>query len=303
MSSSTPSSKGGADQGRHLRDAETLIRLVANLPEGIYIEDGQGRILDANQALLELFGCSSVAELQQHAGNMWADPEQRSERSRRLERDRRLRDFELKVRLPSGDVRTLRDACYALQDSDDGESVHGILIDMTERAQLEAKLRGLAVRDPLTGCYNRRFLTDVEQSIEQSTVHWGVIVLDIDGFKRINDEHGHAKGDEILKRLARFIMRQLRADDAVVRLGGDEFLALLFDEDTDYIEHVVERFRHSALSEAPVAFSLGWAVRESGETLAQTIYRADRQLIHVKVQARDYPQRRRSGPYPGSPQD
>jgi PAS domain S-box-containing protein len=219
VSSSNPSGAGHAGDGRQLQDADTLRRLIANLPEGIYVEDAQGNILDANPALLELFGCDTVAELRRHTAEMWADPERRTERLRRLKQDSRLREFELQVRRVTGEVRT--------------------------------------VRDPLTGCYNRRFLSNLETALDPDAAHWGVIMLDIDRFKEINDQYGHAKGDEILKRIARFILRQLRADDAVVRLGGDEFVALLFEEDTEYIEEVVGRLRGSAATEAPAPFSLG----------------------------------------------
>ncbi len=170
---------------------------------------------------------------------------------------------------------------------------YGMLVDITERKELEWELRRMLIRDPLTGCYNRRYLHHLMETVGVQPGPWGAILVDIDNFKRYNDEHGHHAGDDILVKLARFLQRRVRAEDATIRLGGDEFLILVFGDNTPHTEDVAKRLRDDARDTAPAPFSLGWAMRRSGESLEDTVARADRQLMHVRVEERTYrPQRR-----------
>jgi diguanylate cyclase (GGDEF)-like protein len=177
------------------------------------------------------------------------------------------------------------DTTYQVRDPDTGEvHYHGVLIDITRRKELEDRLREQLTRDALTGCYNRRFLLDLEEEYRAGgEERWGCIFIDIDHFKIYNDRHGHASGDQVLQRMARFLMRQVRSDEPVIRLGGDEFLIVLAGENSTRTATVAERLRQQAERSAPVAFSLGWAMREGDETFEQTIERADRVLINVRV--------------------
>lgn len=279
---------------RSLDDVETLRLLAQNLGEGIYISDPAGKILDANAAFLQIFGVRSVGELGQfHAADLYADPARRDAWLAALEREGTVRDFEWTLVRPDGQRRTVLDTSYTVVDDATGERFyHGILVDITERKQLEDQLREQLTRDALTGCYNRRFLLDLARQLHELGVGtWGCIFLDIDHFKVYNDAHGHLEGDLVLARMARFLMRQVRAEEPVVRMGGDEFLVVLQGESALRTEEVARRLQHAAARSAPVAFSLGWAVRAGDESLEATIDRADRGLISVRVLTRsgDYP--------------
>jgi GGDEF domain-containing protein len=81
-------------------------------------------------------------------------------------------------------------------------------------------------------------------------------------------------------------MRHVRAEEAVVRVGGDEFLVVLCDSGSDQTEHVVSRLREAAPVSAPVPFSMGWAARRNGETFEDTMVRADQRLLEVRVDER-----------------
>ena len=125
---------------------------------------------------------------------------------------------------------------------------------------------------------------------------WGCIFVDIDHFKRYNDEHGHQAGDRVLVRMARFLMRHVRAEESVVRVGGDEFVIVLNGADANRTRRVSERLRNSALKSAPVSFSLGWASREPGEPLVRLLDRADRGLLAVRdVEPQDHQSQRPQG--------
>ena len=279
----------GGRRFRSLDDHETLLLIVQNLEEGIYITNASGDILDANPAFLRMFGVSAVGELSKfRSGDLVADPNRRALEMALLERDGAVRDFELSIVRPDGQRRTVLDTTYVCKDPETGEKFyHGILIDITRRKELEIQLREQSVRDALTGCYNRRYLLALGDRLTEDKVsQWGCIYIDIDHFKAYNDLHGHKKGDKVLVQMSRFLMRQVRAEEPVVRLGGDEFLIVLTGENATRTEHVATRLQRAAARGSPVAFSLGWAVRQSGERFERTVDRADQELISVRVVTR-----------------
>ncbi|NUQ12812.1 MAG: sensor domain-containing diguanylate cyclase [Gemmatimonadaceae bacterium] len=285
---STPPPPGPSNI-RSLDDPETLRLLIRSIGEGIYITDPAGRFLDANPAFLEIFGVGSLEELQRYqVPQLLANPRQREEEMALLARDGSVREFELEIVRPDGQRRTVLDTTFQVRDHRTGEVAnHGVLIDITRRKELEDRLREQLTRDALTGCYNRRFLFDLEAEFRAGgEEHWGCIFIDIDHFKVYNDRHGHASGDQVLQRMARFLMREVRSDEPVIRLGGDEFLIVLSGENAARTETVAGRLQQAAVRSAPVAFSLGWAMRDSGESFEQTIERADQRLINVRVLSR-----------------
>src|SRR5215212_3591625 len=280
---------------RSLSDPFTLSEFASRLKEGIYITTLDGEIVDANPAFLEMFGVESLDELRGYRTSDFVRPEVREREMAQLERDGSVRDVEFQLTRRDGEVRTVVDSAYLSIDRDTGERFcHGILVDITQRKELQTQLLELSIRDPLTGCYNRRYLNTVTRQCEaQPKGEWGCIYLDIDHFKQYNDRNGHAEGDAILVKMARFLMRHVRAEEAVVRVGGDEFLVVLCDSDHDQTAHVVERLREAASSSAPVPFSMGWAGRRGGESFESTMIRADQQLLAVRVDERRDLQKRR----------
>jgi len=280
---------------RSLSDPSTLSELSLRLKEGIYITTLEGEIVDANPAFLEMFGVESLKELRGFRTSDFVKPEVREREMAQLERDGSVRDVEFQVTRRDGEVRTVVDSAFLSVDPKTGEKYcHGILVDITQRKELQTQLLELSIRDPLTGCYNRRYLNTVTRQCEaQPKGEWGCIYLDIDHFKQYNDSNGHAEGDSVLVKMARFLMRHVRAEEAVVRVGGDEFLVVLCDSGDDQTEHVAARLRAAAPASAPVPFSMGWAARMSGESFEETMVRADQRLLEVRVDERRDTQRRR----------
>lgn len=274
---------------KSLRDARTLSLFVDNLKEGVYVTSAAGQILDANPAFLEMLGVASLADLNTHtAASLLVNPRRRAEETALLQAHGAVREFELEILRPDGDTRTVLDTAYQVTDPEDGDLLyHGILVDITERKQLERQLQELAVRDPLTGCYNRRYLQSVIADLDTGDRAVAVVVLDIDHFKRYNDTYGHDMGDRLLVLVGRFLSSAVRADDPVVRTGGDEFAVLLPGASQDATERVISRLKAAGPESAPVSFTLGWAVRQSGEPVEATFRRADQHLIRVRGQARE----------------
>ena len=145
-------------------------------------------------------------------------------------RDASSRDATLGYALPGGGYAwyAVRAAPVALADGSAGTVV--TLDDVTDRRALEEELRDMATRDPLTGVANRRALTerlrDAQRGRRRGDGEIGLVYLDLDRFKAINDGHGHDLGDRVLVETAARLVDATRSDDLVCRMGGDEFVVL-----------------------------------------------------------------------------
>ena len=168
-----------------------------------------------------------------------------------------------------------------LDDDDEDPYVLGHAQDVTERRQHQRKLEEWSLRDPLTGCFNRRFITELAVSMS-ALDRWGCITFDLDRFKQINDQFGHQRGDEVLVAMATFLSNHLRPEDAVVRLGGDEFLVLLRHADGAVTDSVASRIDEDRQT-APISFTMGSAYRHTGEPLEHMLVEADKRLYEVRA--------------------
>lgn len=173
--------------------------------------------------------------------------------------------------------------------------------------ELEAELRrlqGMVFQDELTGMLNRRgFVERVDQIFQFIRQHhdqerrhgvripFSVIFIDLDNFKQINDDYGHAVGDAVLKHVSQIFVHTVRQGDVVARFGGEEFVIALHAVSVDDAEHVAEKIR-KALEDAPCLYeglalpltgSFGVAeYRAEDDTLEQLIARADGAMYQAK---------------------
>ena len=162
-------------------------------------------------------------------------------------------------------------------------------------AVLLAQLERLSHEDPLTGLANRRRwdaeLLSVCTEARQRHSVVGVVLLDIDHFKHINDRHGHPGGDEALRQVAALLCRRVRAGDLVARLGGDELAVLLPGSDLDRAVELAERLRCEAAELVPPGFDVGEINLSLGVASAagdqayplELMSRADEQLYRAKI--------------------
>lgn len=156
-----------------------------------------------------------------------------------------------------------------------------------------------ALRDPLTNTGNRIAMDQVlgreVELARRNGQPLSMLMLDIDLFKRINDEHGHSAGDEVLKAVATTLKNQLRNIDMVFRYGGEEFLVLLSGTPREGAALVGERLRQAVMELQCVAqgkpielsISLGCATLESGEPIEGLLDRADKALYSAKRSGRN----------------
>lgn len=177
--------------------------------------------------------------------------------------------------------------------TDEHEQLLSLLAGLCAPHLEMARLTRLAAIDPLTGVFNRRGLDLVlpEHDARQASV----AMCDLDRFKQINDVHGHAAGDVLLRRVAHLLASSVRAGDGVVRWGGEEFLLVLPGVDRAQAQRIVERARATVQDDAVVVggnvlritISVGVAERHSGEARDQLIARADEALYVAKNSGRN----------------
>ena len=238
-----------------LRESEQKYRsLFENVSEGIFIAHLDGRFVDVNPAMAQILGYKMPVEfLRAHAeDSLWPFLDE-TERERFLGV---LAEYgvatHLQLRMMRRDGAAIWVEINAHTCTDDRGpvmAVEGMLSDITERKRMLEELRYLATTDGLTGLCNRRhFLELCERKLLRSRRYRsevGLLMLDADHFKTINDTYGHSMGDEALRLVARLCRSQLREVDIIGRLGGEEFAVLLPQTGLQAGCEVAERLRNA----------------------------------------------------------
>jgi diguanylate cyclase (GGDEF)-like protein/PAS domain S-box-containing protein len=225
--------KHAEEARRHAQERFELV--FEQAPIGMALLTTEGRWVRVNQALLAITGYTTdellakTLEEVTHPDDLSAD----------LEHIRQLlageiRDYQMEKRYfhARGHVISTMLSVSLVRDRQ-GRPLHFIaqIQDITERKLMEERLRHLAEHDPLTGLHNRRLLERALAAQVSRCRRYGeqaaLLVLDLDGFKQVNDTYGHKVGDELLKALAVELARRLRGTDLVARIGGDELAVLL----------------------------------------------------------------------------
>jgi diguanylate cyclase (GGDEF)-like protein/PAS domain S-box-containing protein len=169
---------------------------------------------------------------------------------------------------------------------------------VAEVEQLHAQLREQAIRDELSGLFNRRYFDEtLAREVARATrdrIPLTVVMLDLDHFKRINDREGHAAGDRLLADLGRILLAEVRSGDAACRWGGDEFSVVLLGADLEAADHRAESWRRSfsrvagrAAGGERCTLSAGVAQLQPEESCRSLLARADAALYQAKEQGRD----------------
>ncbi|MGH9394416.1 MAG: diguanylate cyclase [Terriglobales bacterium] len=161
--------------------------------------------------------------------------------------------------------------------------------------RLREKLREQAIRDPLTGLLNRRYMEETlarELSrAQRSKESLGVLMVDLDAFKLYNDRHGHAAGDRLLAELGRFLNSHTRGGDIACRYGGDEFVLILPSAGLDAVQERARQIRQGLrllLAQSPVSASIGAvAYPHHGGTPATLLAAADAAMYAAKNSGRE----------------
>ncbi|WP_027798445.1 sensor domain-containing diguanylate cyclase [Paraburkholderia dilworthii] len=281
----------------HAELAARFDAALTHMPHGLCTIDRSGKVVIANSRTAQLFGTTvdmlklnvPLPEFICHVGFVHFGETLRAHFMERctawLQEKRRPLTLEL---------RNGRHLELTRNPVPDGSAVV-IIEDVTERRQSEARVLYLARHDSLTGLANRRELRERLEKIllrthSHSDTRTAVLYLDLDGFKQVNDRHGHTAGDEVLETVAARLKQSLRHGEFAARLGGDEFAVIVEDAALPSIVAIAQRvIREIAkpYSLVPggmisIGTSIGIALAEPHEPVDELIRRADEAMYSAK---------------------
>ncbi|MGY2317478.1 sensor domain-containing diguanylate cyclase [Pseudomonas sp. SDO5522_S412] len=281
-----------------------LKKLSAHVPGGIF-----QFILEPNNVSRFIYASDGIRDIYEiEPGVLQQDARKVFERIHPLDVERvresiRLSTLQLshwreeyRVQLPHRGLRWVRGEATPEELAGGGTLWHGYVSDISDLKRVEEELRALSITDSLTGIHNRRYFQDRLKAemirVKRASGALSVIMFDIDHFKRINDQHGHAVGDEVLKELCRRISQRLRRTDVYCRLGGEEFVVLCANTDGSQAFSVALELWQALRGEpmegvGTVTASFGvasWRVEEGVDSL---LLRADSGVYAAKQAGRD----------------
>lgn len=284
---------------------EQMITLLDWLPFGFEIASSDDQIQFANSTFKALFGYTQdeIESIEDWWRLVYPDPQYRefaraqwySSIADARRENREMTPFDLDVRTANGATKRIQ-----FRQRTIGNFNVNLYIDVTKERAYAEQLKALANTDPLTGILNRRrFFERAEEvfskpSGDASSV--GVLMLDIDHFKTINDTHGHRAGDLVLMEFARRCQEVMHPGDSFARLGGEEFAVLLAAGEPSEAAALAERIRmaiHAASFDIegitiPLSVSIGATLADpSDEPFGSAILRADTALYEAKRTGRN----------------
>lgn len=284
----------------------TTDRILASIDVGVLAVGADGLITEANRRAGEMFGYS-VEELiglplqelipppfrQSHAGHLEAFLKGRVRERRMSERP------ELSGYRKDGSTFPVEISLAKIRVEDQWVTVATVL-DITGRKLAEEELVWRAIHDPLTGLPNRVMILErLERALRRSKKQGhgvALLFIDLDGFKLVNDSHGHQAGDELLKTVAQRLVDHVRPGDTIGRLGGDEFVVLcdqidspaavanLADRINDLLRDPVELSGQPLFATASIGLAIGHGTTHSADDLLRN---ADAAMYQAKEQGRD----------------
>jgi diguanylate cyclase (GGDEF)-like protein/PAS domain S-box-containing protein len=287
------------DLGLFLRLQTTL----DTLPSPIFIKDREGRYIACNKAFENYIGLTRAKIVGSTVYDV-SPPELAAiyeKADRELMQRGGTQSYETNVRYADG---TFHDVVFHksvyLNAAGEADGISGTMLDITERKRLEQQLEIAAATDFLTGIHNLRTFYELAGQEFKHFIRSGgdlsLIVIDIDYFKEINDNYGHAVGDEALRQFVRAVQGNLRDQDIFARAGGDEFRIMLPGTRTEGASLVAERIRQAVgqLSLDSPNGSVGLTISAGicsclpgDETLDEVTKRADAALYVAKAAGRN----------------
>lgn len=287
--------------------------LRLHLPDAFVEGDLESeRVVFMNRIACQVFRCTPAQAVTLHGRDLFAPGEyERAEREMRemlargyaegggrYERSGRqdLREFVMR-RFDGTSFPAETQSSLILDRAGKARGVRTLVRDVTARKEMEARLDEASVRDPLTGCYNRRYLDRKRAELEAPAAHWACLLFDLTDFKAINDSYGHDEGDRVLQAFAHFLARHHRSEDILVRLGGDEFALFIRAESEAEGQAIAKRVVDAAARDSPAAFSLGTAVKRPDDKVSSLLTRAD-QVLYASKGRSLRPRRRPPGEEP-----
>ncbi|HEX8550343.1 MAG TPA: diguanylate cyclase [Abditibacteriaceae bacterium] len=294
-----------------LRESDERFRLfMDNSPMLAFIKDSDWKYVFANKSILKRFALSEEQVLGKTDYDLWPEsaPDIRAH-DEMLIGGTETMQFEEKTVMPDGRTRTWLSYKFPFQEADGDRYLAGVALDITEQKFYESQMHEyqsrleeavkqmevLALTDALTGLRNKgSFEARMDEEIARARRYHlplSLLMIDIDHFKKINDDFGHPVGDETLKAVADLLASNARPSDFVARYGGEEFSIILPNTDAQGACFLAERLRDSVQEfswpNRPLTISVGAASLEPAESARSLVIRADRALYDAKNAGRN----------------
>jgi diguanylate cyclase (GGDEF)-like protein/PAS domain S-box-containing protein len=275
-----------------IRAKEYLEAIVTSTSDAICTTDVEGRILYFSPGAEAMIGVGSADMIGKPAHSLYTGGRDEGRKIMGLLRKNgSLHNYETVLKNKDGRKVHVSMSASLLRDRT-GRVIGtlGISKDISARVELERKLRELTITDTLTGLFNRRHFDErlAQEAVRARRQRYklSLILIDLDGFKALNDGEGHLAGDSALKCFAGAIGKTIRKEtDSAFRYGGDEFVLLLPGMGSDTAERLLSRLRHHSdrcLGGKGIGFSYGVAVLSSSSSPLELLRAADRRMFRMK---------------------
>ena len=279
----------------------SLGSIIDNIIEGIILIDREGLVIKFNRAAESIFGYPAREVIGRNVSMLMPTP-YRDEHDRYLKRYLTTREARIVGKAArvvgqrkNGEVFPMYLGVTEVM-TPEGENYIGLGRDLTQEEAMQARIEHLAWHDPLTGLANRASLWQTMETWLAAPAPFALLFLDLDGFKKVNDGHGHGIGDEVLRAAAERLRHGVAGTDVVGRFGGDEFVVLLAGIGEDARAFAIANRLIAELSDPiivdnqqhRIGVSIGIVMRRASDTSAQELVRAaDAAMYRAKETGRN----------------
>jgi diguanylate cyclase (GGDEF)-like protein/PAS domain S-box-containing protein len=278
---------------------KTLRGIIDQSVDGIMVSDTQGNVAIWNNAMEIITGLKShntvglpIREVmlrlvpEEFKTNKLIDQLENSFRNIfNLKTNWKSEIREQTIRREDGTERVVQNSSFIYRDTN-SITLASIMRDITERKNKEQEAIEISFHDHLTGLYNRRFLEEELERLDNSRrLPLSIITLDVDGLKIVNDTYGHLEGDSLLKEVANVLTGVCRSDDIIARMGGDEFTILLPNTSNENAKEVAKRLTQRCKNSRKIimCYSIGVATKaEVGQKIVDILKEADDNMYRNK---------------------
>ncbi|PUU94196.1 HD domain-containing phosphohydrolase [Halanaerobium sp.] len=248
--------------------------LIENLPVGVMIEDQNGRILKVNKTMEKISGYAREELIKRTVFETVVPDNQEQVARKNIEKilNGELMIHELPSASGSGEERFIRLQERKITLPNNEVGIISIQSDITDKIKSEEKIKYASYHDSLTDLYNRSYLENKIQNLNQENrFPVALIMADLNGLKLVNDTYGHNEGDKLLKKMAAILKDSCRDSDLIARWGGDEFVILLPEIDSEAVKKIIERINKKIAdtflefedgSRLPLSAALGFGVKK-----------------------------------------
>jgi diguanylate cyclase (GGDEF)-like protein/PAS domain S-box-containing protein len=268
----------------------------------LLIEPISGNIIEANESATTYYGYPKEKLVCMSMNDIISLPPESTDEEKKQDTREEFNYFILQHRLASGEIRDVEVHLTPIE-SDGRSLLLSIIHDITDRIQLEEKLKEISIHDPLTNVFNRRYIFDRLEGIYSEYLRddnvFSVLIIDLDHFKNVNDTLGHQAGDFVLVEFTKIIKSYLRAYDLIGRYGGEEFIIIFINTRKEHVLSKVggllDTIRNTIFvyKEANVKITFSGGISDSSEfekstfSIEKIIEAADNRLYEAKNTGRN----------------